>query len=131
MASESCANSSSPPSSPPTFTPGTSPSETDSSHPAPPEPPKPTLLNVHKLSYSAQPMLLLVPSRFLAQLVFLCFVGFDIDHRHDCLQKLPDCKPDNDDSPPWLLAIIALPGRETDQAAIERYGRGEGGTGAR
>ncbi|KAG0025947.1 hypothetical protein BGZ82_009721 [Podila clonocystis] len=108
MASESCANSSSPPSSSPTFTPGTLPSETDSSHLASPEPPKPTLLSVHKLAYSAQPVLLLVPGRYLMQLVILYFIGFDIDRRHDCLRKLPDCKPVNDDSPPWLLAIIAM-----------------------
>ncbi|KAF9334996.1 hypothetical protein BG006_001083 [Podila minutissima] len=109
VASEPCPDPSSLSSASSTSTPETLPSETDSLHPVPPEPPKPTLLSVGKLAYNDKPVLLLVPGRYIIMLfVILYFVGFDIDRRHDCLQKLPDCIPANDDNPPWLVAIIVM-----------------------
>lgn len=108
MASEPCPDPSCSSSATSASAPGNLLAETDSSHPTPPEPPKPTLWSVGKLAYSAQPVLLLHPGRYLIQLFVLYFVGFDIDKRRDCLQKLPDCRPVNDDSPPWLVAITAM-----------------------
>lgn len=108
MASEQCPDPSSLSSASSTSTPETLPSETDSPHPAPPEPPKPTLLSVGKLAYNDKPVLILVPGRNIMHFIILYFVGFDIDRRLDCLQKLPDCKPVNDDNPPWLVAIIVM-----------------------
>ncbi|KAG0079072.1 hypothetical protein BGZ93_005465 [Podila epicladia] len=108
VANESCSSPSSPTSTLSTSSPRTLPSNTDSPHPARPESPKPTLLSVGKLAYNEQPVLVLLSGRYIIHFLILYFIGFDIDRRLDCLKKLPDCKPVNDDSPPWLVAIIAM-----------------------